>query len=167
MNLWRKLEAAIKPWMIVLVFVILLLFGFYKEASAEVTVELGPTFLSGEYSKSAALAIHETINDKWRVGMGVTGTQRVKDRAGDVYHPRANLFVHGQRIVRITQNTRFGIGVAYFNAKTRWNGSNFLASLSIEYRFNPNWDVKYRHFSNAGSAPPNMGQDIFLIGYTF
>ena len=166
MNLWRKIEEFVKPWMLVLAFIVLILFGFYKEANAEVTVELGPTFLSGEFSKSGGLVINETF-DKYRVGLGLTGTQRVKDRAGDVYHPRANLFLHAQRIVGISRNINFGLGVGYFNAKTRWNGSNFVASLSLEYTLNEKWSLNYRHFSNAGSAAPNMGQDIFLIGYTF
>lgn len=166
MNLWRKFEEIVKPWMLVLAFILLLMFGFYKEAKAEVTVELGPTFLSGEFSKGAILAISEDVG-KYRIGMGLTSSQEVVDRSGTLYDVSTNLFVHGQRIVKISDRFDFGLGVGYFNAKTRWNGSNFVASLSIEYRVNDNWSVNFRHFSNGGSATPNMGQDAFTVGYTF
>lgn len=166
-NLWRKFERVVKPWQLVLAFVIILLFGLYKEANAEANVELGGTFLSGEFSDGGMLVLNETFDDKWVLGMGLTSPQRVEDRKGNVYTPRENLFIHGQRLVGITDNIDFGLGVGYFNATTRWNGSNFVASMSIEYDISENWSVKYRHFSNAGSASPNMGQDAFLVSYSF
>lgn len=168
MNLWRKFEEVVKPWVMVLIFILLLLWGLSKEANAgETSVELGPTFLSGELSKSAALVLNETWDDRWRVGLGLIGPQEVVDRSGTKYDVRSNLFVHGQRLVGITENLDFGVGVAYFNAKTRWNGSNFVASLSVEYNMGDRWQLLYRHWSNAGSASPNMGQDVFLVGYKF
>ena len=63
MNLWRKVEAKIKPWMLVLAFLVLVLFGFYREAKAEVKVELGPTLLSGDFSKSAAAVFNERFGN--------------------------------------------------------------------------------------------------------
>lgn len=167
MNAWRKFEEIVKPWMIVLIFILVALFGFYKEGRADVEVELGPTFLSGEFSDSAVLVINETFDNRYRLGMGVIGPQEVTDRTGTEYEVRTNLFVHGQRVVAITRNLDFGLGVAYFNAKTRWNGSNFVASLSVEYSLGERWSINYRHWSNAGSASPNMGQDVFTIGYRF
>ena len=166
MNLWRKIESKIAPWMLVTIFLLLLLFGFYKEAKADVTVEIGPTFLSGKFSKGGIVEIHERF-DKYQIGMGVISSQEVTDRAGDFYNVRANLFVHGQRVVKVSQNFDFSLGVGYVNAKTRWNGSNFVASLGIEYSHTDKWKVNFRHFSNAGSASPNMGQDMFTIGYKF
>lgn len=167
MNLWRKIEATVKPWTLVLAFIILLLIGFWKEGRADVSVELGPTFLSGEFSDSGGLILNETWPNRWRIGVGLIGPQNVTDRSGTHYDVRSNLFVHGQRVVAITKNLDFGIGAGYFNAKTRWNGSNFVASLSMEYSLNDRWSINYRHWSNAGSASPNMGQDIFTAGYRF
>ncbi len=73
-NLWRKFEGVVKPWQIVAVFVLLLLFGLYKEAKAEevASVEFGGTFLSGEFSKGAMMVLNYTWDDRWRVGMGVS-----------------------------------------------------------------------------------------------
>ena len=167
MNAWRKFEEMVKPRMLVAIFILLLLFGFYKEAHAEVSVEVGPTFLSGEFSDGGGLLVNETFNDKWRIGMGFISEQEVTDRSDDTYHVRNNLLVHGQRLVPLTRNLDLGIGVGYFNAKTRWNGSNFVASLSMEYSLNDKWSINYRHWSNAGSASPNMGQDLFTVGYRF
>ena len=167
MNLWRKFESIVKPWMIVAIFVLIFLFGFWKESRAEVNVEVGATFLSGEFSDGAMLLMNETWEDKWRIGMGVSSPQEVTDRHENFHKVNENLFVHGQRLVSITEKWSLGLGVGYFNAKTRWNGSNFVASMSVEYDFNDNWGLKYRHWSNAGSATPNMGQDVFLISYTF
>jgi hypothetical protein len=154
--------------MMVLAFIIILLLGFHKEANADVTVEIGPTFLSGELSKSGALIVNQDYG-KWRVGMGLTGAQRVVPRTEPETKVRQNLFVHGQRVVEIADNWDLGLGVAYFNARTRWNGTNFVASMSIEYG-KTRWEhlrIRYRHFSNAGSASPNMGQDILLVGWRF
>lgn len=152
--------------MMVLAFLVILLFGFYKEANAEINVEAGGTFLSGEYSEGQMLVLNETW-DKWRLGMGIVTEQEVTDRHGNFHEVRENLFIHGQRLVSITKNLDFGLGVGYFNAKTRWNGSNFVASMSVEYALDDKWSLKYRHFSNAGSATPNMGQDAFLVSYSF
>lgn len=153
--------------MMVLVFIIVLLFGFCRESKAEVTAEMGPTFLSGEFSKGAALLINQTWDDKWRIGMGITSKQQVVPRTEPLTEVRQNLMVHGQRIVSITDNFSLGLGIAYWNATTRWNGTSFTASMSIEYSITDKWDVKWRHFSNAGSAAPNMGQDMLVIGYSF
>ena len=155
--------------MIVVLFILVLLFGLYKESKAEsvVSVELGPTLLSGEFSEGAALIVNQTWDEKWRLGMGYVSEQKVTPRHEPETDVRANLFVHGQRIVGITDKLDLGLGVAYFNAKTRWNGSNFVASMSIEYSLSDRLGINFRHWSNAGSASPNMGQDLFTIGYRF
>ena len=168
-NLWRKFESIVKPWQIVAVFILILLFGLYHEGHAEevVNVEVGPTFLSGEFSQGAILVLNSTWDDRWRVGMGVVAPQEVTDRYNNFHEVNENLFVHGQRIVEITPKIDLGLGVGYFNALTRWNGSHFVASMSVEYELSKNWSLNYRHWSNAGSASPNMGQDAFTIGYSF
>ena len=167
-NWTRKLEQIVKPWVLVLLFIIVLVFGFYKEGKAdEVTAELGATVLSGQFSEGAALLIEQTWNDKWRVGMGLTSDQKVTPRKEPETDVRSNLMVHGQRIVAITDRLDLGLGVAYWNATTRWNGSHFTASMSIEYELTDRLSIRYRHFSNAGSASPNMGQDMINIGWRF
>ena len=174
-NLTRKLEKLVKPAYLVGLFVVLLLIGFCHEAKAEVTAEAGAGFLSGEFSKGAALLVTERWGgpngSRYALGMGIISSQEVTDRAGDLYKPRTNLFVFAQRRVSFGSCEwgcfSLGIGPAYFNSTNRALGSNFTAALSIEYRFTPKWSINIRHFSNAGSASPNMGQDMLTIGYTF
>lgn len=155
--------------MMVLAFIIILMLGFARESKADdvVSAEFGPTVLSGQFSDSAALIVNYQWNDRWLVGMGLTGPQKVIPRKEPETDVRTNLMVHGQRRVHLSDRWALGLGVAYWNAKTRWNGSNMTASMSIEFELNDKWDIKFRHFSNAGSASPNMGQDMLVIGYTF
>ena len=164
-NWTRKLEKIIQPWMIVVIFVLVLLFGFYKEATADVTVEVGSGILSGQFSKGAVLSINERFGN-YIIGMGYIAKQEVTPRTEPQTPVDENLFVHGQRMVKLW-DVDLGLGVAYFNSTNRALGSKFTASLSLEYNFNEHWDIKFRHFSNAGSAAPNMGQDMLLVGYTF
>ena len=177
MNLTRKLEKLIKPAALVGLFLVVLLIGFCREAKAEVTAELGAGVLSGQFSGGEVAIITERwggpYKSRYAIGMGFINDQHVIDRARDRYEVRANLFVFAQR--RVSFNLKgcewdcisLGLGVAYFNNTSRWNGSKFNAALSIEARPTDRWSINIRHFSNAGSAKPNMGQDMITIGYTF
>ena len=176
-NFTRKLEKLVKPAILVALFVIVALIGVCQEAKAEVTAEIGAGILSGEFSKSGTILVTERFGgpygSRYAFGLGVISRQEVTDRAGDLYKPDSNLFVFVQRRVSFDVGGRpwdyisLGIGPAYFNATNRALGSNFTAALSIEFRFTENWSVNLRHFSNAGSARPNMGQDMLTVGYTF
>lgn len=167
MNLWRKVEEIVKPWMIVLGFVVLMMVGFCHEAKAEIKTEIGVGLLSGEYSQGQAGIISERwVGGKYAVGLGVISRQEVTDRGGNLHKLRPNLFVFAQRRVTLG-DWSFGLGPAYLNSTNRAIGSNFAAALSIEWEFSRHWSLNLRHFSNAGSARPNMGQDMLMIGYTF
>src|SRR5262249_21311759 len=62
----------------------------------------------------------------------------------------------------------FGIGASYMTNYLPYNGGHVNANLQIDYRFK-RWPVTitYTHFSDAGSALPNYGRDIVLIGWRF
>lgn len=166
-NWTRKLEAVVKPVAIIAVFLGVLTFGFYKEAKADVQLEVGAGFLSGEFSQGGALVLSERFgpNGRYALGMGYISEQEVTDRSEDFYEVRENLFVFAQR--RVCQRWMcLGIGAAHFNGTNRALGSKFTAALSVELE-KGNWSLNLRHFSNAGSAPPNMGQDMLTVGYAF
>ena len=175
MNNWiRKIEEKFKPWMMIVVFIILLVIGFANEAKADVDktgvqIELGGGFLSGQYSKAGAIAVQQRFDNKFSIGMGYISEQWVIPRREPKTWVQENLWVQAQRHVglQVGGNWDFGIGIAYFNSTNRALGSHFTAALSLEYNFNRKWNVKLRHFSNAGSARPNMGQDMLMIGYRF
>lgn len=166
MNLWRKFEAVVKPWMLIVTFILLLLFGFYKEAKAEVTLEIGPTFLSGDYSKGGIIMLRENFDNHYSIGLGYIYKQEVIDRHDRFYAVDENLFIQGQRHVDLG-NWDLALGVAYFNATNRALGSKFTAALSIGYEWDSGFGIHLRHWSNAGSGWPNMGQDALTFAWSF
>jgi len=168
---------------LVLGFVTVMMFAFCQEAKAEVTLEVGPTFLSGELAKGGNLSITERwggpYGSRYAVGIGYISEQEVlptweASQGLPAVELRENLYVHAQRRVSFKMKgcpdwdcISLGVGAAYFNDTNRAIGSNFSASLSIEVRPSKHWSLSIRHFSNAGSSTPNMGQDMLLLGYTF
>jgi hypothetical protein len=109
--------------------------------------------------------------DKWIVGIGWVDQQWVTPRferewGGGPVFIDYNLFVHGQRLLK-WKKLEIGIGAAYFQNTNRVSGTHFTVSSSIGYHFNKHLTLNIRHFSNAGSGSPNLGQDALLIGWTF
>ena len=146
---------------IILVFVLVLIFFLYEEANA-VELEIGPAVLSGEYSEGGALIINESVG-KWDIGGGYISKQVCHCNYPDDL--KENIFFHGQRIVEYKM-VEIGIGAAYFQNTNRALGKNLTWSLSLGFG-GEHWSVRMRHFSNAGSGSPNLGQDMVTIGYQF
>lgn len=142
-------------------FVLLLAFFFYKEAKAA-EFELGPTILSGEYSEGGALMVTERVG-RWSIGGGFTSDQYCHcNWPADL---GSNIFFQGQRIVEY-KAFEMGIGAAYWQNTNRALGKNLTWSLSIGAG-GEHWSVRIRHYSNAGSGRPNLGQDMITLGYSF
>jgi hypothetical protein len=162
---------------IVVLLLALALLGLCQETQAEVTVEGGAGFLSSQASGGGTAIITERwggpYKSRYAVGMGYIYKQHVLTRKRNYYNLDENLFVFAQRRISFYLKgcewdcISVGLGVAYFNSTNRALGSNFNAALSIEFRPTDKWSLNIRHFSNAGSATPNMGQDMITIGYTF
>ena len=146
---------------IILVFVLVLIFFLYEEANA-VELEIGPAVLSGEYSEGGALIINESVG-KWDIGGGYISKQVCHCNYPDDL--KENIFFHGQTIVEYKM-VEIGIGSAYFQNTNRALGKNLTWSLSLGFG-GEHWSVRMRHFSNAGSGSPNLGQDMVTIGYQF
>jgi hypothetical protein len=138
---------------------------------------MGPTVLSGELSDGVALLISETWNDRYLLGFGLIGEQTGKFSEGDVFIGN-NLFVRAQLLVSgpdkwaWARNIELGIGPAYLQNTNRALGSHFTINISIAFKTpRKGWlPDRYTidHFSNAGTAKPNAGQDIYVaIGYDF
>lgn len=172
-NFTRNLEKLIKPILLIAAFILVFLFGFYREAHAETQVEVGAGLLSGQYSKGPTILATERwggpLGSRYAVGMGYIYKQEVTDRRGYFYKLSENLFVFVQRRVCFVDGDHLclGMGPAYFNATNRALGSNFTIALSLEYRHKDHLSVNFRHFSNGGSAVPNMGQDMLTLGWRF
>lgn len=164
-NWTRNFEKIVKPVFIISAFLLLLLWGLNQEARAETSVELGGTMLSGQYGQGTALILSETWKDKYSIGFGYITKQEVTDRSGTTYSLRENVFVQGVRHIDITEKFNLGLGASYFNDTNRALGSQFAFSLLMRYDITDRWNINFRHYSNAGSKRPNMGQDMLTVGY--
>jgi len=136
-----------------------------EDADAEMRVEAGAAFLSAEYSEGAALFFSEVLDDKYLLGLGIVGDQNGAFNGGNI-RVRSNLVVQAQRLITYKRVT-LGLGPAYWQHTNRALGSELLFSLSLGVNLWENWDFMYRHYSNGGTASPNTGQDLLLIGYRF
>ena len=152
----------VQGWMLILVFVLLLGWMFWKEANAA-EFELGPGILSGEYSEGWAVILNQDVGEHWRIGGGVITEQYCHcNYPADL---ETNIFFHGQRVVKY-KLLEMGIGAGYFQNTNRALGKNLTWSLSLGLA-GEHWSVRLRHFSNAGSGKPNLGQDMVTLGYRF
>ena len=146
---------------IIAAFLLLLVFFAYKEANA-LELEAGPGMLSGEYSEGGVLMITERMG-KWSLGGGYVSPQRCHcNYPADL---EENIFFQGQRILEY-KRAEMGIGAAYFQNTNRALGKNLTWSLSLGYG-GEHWSIRIRHYSNAGSGKPNLGQDMITVGYAF
>lgn len=166
-NLWRKIERIIKPLYIIIAFLMLLALGLSREASAETGVEVAGGFLSGSFSRGGALYLNERFHKKYSVAMGYISEQWVTPRKEPRTYVRPNLCFQAMRHVGVTENFELGLGPAYCTATNRALGSNVSAALEMRYYLGARGYAFLRHYSNAGSKPPNMGQDIIGLGFRF
>ena len=156
-------------------FVVALLFFFSCESKAETRFDWGATFAGGKYTNGSAVFLSEVWQDKYLIGLGLVGDQHRIFNTWGIEPGKAvpvkitvksNMMVQAQRLVTYKRVT-LGVGVAHWQHTSRILGDEFTFALSLSYRLGDSWDLRYRHFSNAGTASPNAGQDLLLIGYRF
>jgi len=149
-------------------FVIILLVAFCHEARSQVSIEAGPTILSGEPAEGGALILSERFNDRWEVQVGYLSEQYVDTcgRPDCQFDIRENIFLGGQRVVG-WERFKLGIGMAAFQNINRALGCRVNFNLLIEWRWSAHVVSRIRHFSSAGSCTPNMGQDMVTLGWRF
>ncbi len=56
-----------------------------------------------------------------------------------------------------------GLGVVAYSDTNPYVSSTVAFSLSAGLQIGKRWTLEWRHFSNAGLAQPNLGQDILLL----
>ena len=133
--------------------------------AAETIVEVGPTILSADYSDGVAIMLSERLQNKYMLGFGLVGDQTCKCSEGDVELGN-NIMLQAQRLVTYKRIT-LGLGVAYWQNLNRAIGEHLTFALSIEIDLPSKWDLRIRHYSNAGSGTPNLGQDLITLGWRF
>jgi hypothetical protein len=167
-NLWRQIEAWVKPIYLIVAFIILMTFGFCMEAKGgEVSMEVGGTFLSGEYSKGGYIYLQEEFLEKYYVGGGYISEQRFADRGENKHDVQENIFIQAGRNLHIHGPFSISLGAAYFNATNRALSSNLNFTLGVQFDIGDNVTFQIRHWSNGGSSRPNLGQDVIGFGWRF
>ena len=147
---------------IVLAALLLMCFVGYKTADA-VEIEAGPGFLSGEYSEGGVLIFNSELYKGWHIGGGYVSKQTCHcTYPADLDE---NIFFQVQHRAK-WKLLEVGIGPAYWQNTNRALGKNLTWSLSLGLG-GEHWSVRLRHFSNAGSGSPNLGQDMLTLGYQF
>jgi hypothetical protein len=162
----------IKGSVLVAIALLIIFFVFSKANATE--LELGPTYLKGKYAEGGMLVVSEQLGDKWAVGGGIVTEQFVRTchrdnpehQRGCDWDVRENIFFEVQRVATY-KRIKVGLGPAYFQNINRGLGANLNWSIKIGYQFNDKWSIQARHYSNAGSRSPNLGQDAITIGYRF
>ena len=162
-----------KPIYLIVLFLFALFYLFAREAKADVQLELGPTNLSGDWAEGGGLLLSERFG-RYDLGIGYISEQRVNVTCGPHlpktsrcdFDIRENIFIHAQRIVKY-KKCEMGIGPTWFQNTSRVFGKQLNFGLMIGCNISDQAFVRIRHWSNAGSASPNLGQDLLTIGWRF
>ncbi len=157
-----------------------LLTGIDSAAAATWQVAAGPTRADGN-----ALEIARST-PRWEAALGYVTGQRVNIRTEqDVCTAAATgpecitrkwtaeRSVDGYGYLSVQRRLAFraderlqpilGLGVVANSDTNPYVSSTVAFSLSAGLRIGPRWTLEWRHFSNAGFAEPNLGQDILLL----
>lgn len=123
---------------------------------------------TGEFNGGVGMVFTERFKGKYDIGLALIGEQEWETKWGPVsVEPNGNVFA--QRIVK-TPAGRFeaGLGAGYWiKAPTRITGCNLAFTMSLRWNITQRIPLTVRHWSNAGSCPPNRGQDLLSIGWRF
>lgn len=161
-------------------FLFALLLGAPPASAATWQVAAGPTRSDG-----SALEIARSTS-RWETALGYVSEQEVDVRtlqdtctagaagpecttlASTAERPVASYgYLSVQRRFRFRQGETLqpvlGIGVVANSDTNAYVSSAVTFSLSAGLRLGSRWTLEWRHFSNAGLAQPNLGQDILLV----
>ena len=148
---------------IVALALLIMLLVFTCEDADAIEFEAGPGLLSGEYSEGGALIFSGEFANRWHLGGGYVSKQTCHcNQPADL---RENIFFEVQRRAQ-WRAVQIGIGPAYWQNTNRALGKNLTWSLMLGLKFD-RLSVRFRHYSNAGSGTPNLGQDMVTIGWRF
>ncbi len=141
------------------------LFLFVANANAEINVEVGPAFLSGEFSDGGLLLISDRVTPKWELSLAYISDQLCNGCTHKLDLQR-NLGIGGTRIGKYWR-FEFGLGAAYFTNINRAFSKNFTVHAMLAFRITDRLSIRGRHWSNAGTGETNLGQDAFTIAWSF
>ena len=131
------------------------------EAQAAETIVEGEIAIVSLESEGYTLGITERFAGKYDIGVNLIGEQTTHGEKVD-----NNFIVHADRVVT-WKSVELNLGLAYWQDKNRLNGCHGGFSLGGAFNLNEKLAVRWRHFSNAGTCSPNVGQDMLLVAWKF
>lgn len=154
---------------------------FCVPAFADTSIEIGPTFASGNYSNGTFILAEELVYDN-KIGLGVGFINSQTIDTGVDWPVERNIFVSVNRYFHVGP-VQLSIGPAYFQNTNRALARRFTIGGSIGFTYKK-VSIRFRHYSNAGSGgdlkcprdetnpngwdcKSNLGQDAITIGYRF
>jgi hypothetical protein len=155
------------PVAIVAIVVIILLFAAYKAKATE--IEVGATY-TGEFNGGAAIvALERVANERIDIGFALIGQQSYKDvelaNNGNVFF--AFVAKKPAKMWRVLPD-EVSIGATYwYKIQSPINGGQNGYMLGLKWRITEHASIGLRHWSNAGTSPPNRGQDLLTYGWRF
>lgn len=120
-------------------------------AGAEYALELGPTFVSGRYTKSGTFIVQRRWQSGWTVDLGYV-TAQTMDTCGRIdceWDLPGQWMIGGGRLFS-WRRLSFGVGLYYVNRVNRVSSSHVNARLAVEYAASDHIAFKLSHISNGG-----------------
>lgn len=155
------------PLAILGIVLVILLFVSYKAKATE--LEIGPTYTSG-FNGGVGLSVIERVADG-KIDLGVTllGEQSWENvnvsNNGNVW---AAYVAEKPETWVAALPSEVHIGATYwFKAESPISGCQNGYLLGLKWRLGEQFSVGIRHWSNAGTCPPNRGQDLLTFGWRF
>ena len=127
-------------------------------------IEAGPAFLSGEFSEGGLLLISDRVTPKWELSLAYVSEQHC--HCAGVNELMENIGITGARLGQY-KSLEFGIGASFWQNENRAFGEKFNVHALLGWNVSKKFAVRYRHWSNAGSGRPNLGQDALSLAWFF
>jgi len=131
-------------------------------SKADSSLAISAPLVQGQYEQGIAVAAAERFADNYDVQLLLISSQKTAERG----HLSANGIVSAQRVVKLA-HVELGIGPAVWHHTSTINGCRMGYHLSAAVVTSPRVVIRWDHFSNAGTCPPNTGQDLVGVEYRF
>lgn len=129
---------------------------------ADSSVAISAPLVQARYEQGVALTVTERVARKYDMHLTLISSQDTNERG----HLSANGIVSVQRVVNVSR-VELGLGPAVWHHVSAINGCRMGYHLSAAVHASPRVLVRWDHFSNADTCPPNTGHDLIGLEYRF
>jgi len=148
----------------VAVFVLIFLVALATKCHSQgIVFGVGPTMLRGEASALQVAWQWPAIQSRdahFETAITVIGPSTFEGK------DQGNQFAWSVVYIDGFKNFDIGLGPAFLRKTDAFNTASANFNLLVGYHWKK-WFVRWDHFSNMGTAQPNLGRDMILVGTTF